>query len=53
MYRAAKGNMPIALNGCAHYEQLIDAGFREDVSYCLQEDLYSVVPVFREGIITK
>jgi len=53
MYRAAKEDIPSSLNGCAHYEQLIEAGLQEDISYCLQEDLYSVVPVFREGIITK
>ena len=53
MYRKAKENLMAAFEGCMHYEYLVSIGLQKDVEFCLQEDLFAVVPVYNEGIITK
>ncbi len=53
MYRDAAGNIMGALQGSTHYEYLIGLGLKDDIAYCVQEDLYTVVPVYKEGIIVK
>lgn len=53
VYRRAKSNMLQFLEGCVQYERLSAAGYLEDVTFCLQEDIFSVVPVYKEGIIVK
>lgn len=52
MYRNAKRNLLTALEGCKQFEHLTGTGHLKDVEFCLQEDLYPVVPVYKEGIIT-
>lgn len=53
MYRKAKDNLMASFEGCMHFEYLMSIGFKEDVEFCVQEDLYSVVPVYKEGVITE
>lgn len=52
MYRNGKKNLLLALEGCRQYERLAEEGFGRDVEFCLQEDLFPVVPVYKEGVIT-
>jgi 2-phosphosulfolactate phosphatase len=53
MYRDAAGGIIDALKGSSHYEYLTGLGLQGDIAYCVQEDLYEVVPVYKEGIIVK
>jgi 2-phosphosulfolactate phosphatase len=53
LYRNAKKDLMAAFEGCMHFDHLMSLGFREDVEFCLQEDLFDVVPVYKEGVITK
>lgn len=53
MYLGAKRDVRSALEGCAHYEHLVSLGLDEDIAFCLREDIYSVVPAYREGVIIK
>ena len=53
MYRNGKSDLMAALEGSAQYEHLIDIGLKKDVEYCMQEDVISVVPLYKEGIIIK
>ena len=39
------------LQDCYHLNLLIRNGFEGDVDYCLQEDLFEIVPEMREGTI--
>lgn len=52
MYRSAKKNLSAALEGCKQYENLVGTGLKRDVEFCLQEDLFPIVPVYKEGVIT-
>jgi Phosphosulfolactate phosphohydrolase and related enzymes len=52
MYRNSKNNLLAAMAGCKQYEHLIRAGLKKDVEFCLQEDLFPVVPVYKEGVVT-
>jgi 2-phosphosulfolactate phosphatase len=53
LYRNAKKDLMAAFECCMHFDHLMSLGFREDVEFCLQEDLFDVVPVYKEGVITK
>jgi 2-phosphosulfolactate phosphatase len=53
MYRSAKEDAISALKGFAQYENLAALGAGDDVVFCVKEDLYSVVPVYKEGAISK
>lgn len=35
----------------SHYKVLMELGLEEDIRYCLQKDLYDVVPEYKNGII--
>lgn len=39
------------LEGCNHYSYLINNGFEKDVSYCLQKNLLSVLPIYQNNKI--
>lgn len=52
MYRNARNDLMASFEGCMHYEYLMSIGLKDDVEFCLQEDLYSVVPAYKEGVIT-
>jgi 2-phosphosulfolactate phosphatase len=53
LYRSAKGDLLSVLSGSTHYEHLVELGMRDDIAFCVQEDKYPVVPVYREGVISK
>ncbi|MEI6100946.1 MAG: 2-phosphosulfolactate phosphatase [Eubacteriales bacterium] len=53
MYLHAKSNMISAMEGCRQYEYLAETGHQGDVKFCLQEDIYPIVPVYKEGVIVK
>lgn len=53
MYRNAKNDLMASFEGCMHFDYLMEIGLKQDVEFCLQEDLFSVVPVYKEGVITK
>ena len=38
---------------CAQFKELQELGFDDDIRYCVEEDIYDVVPVCKEGVITK
>lgn len=41
------------LSSTFHYSRLMRLGFREDIEYCMQEDITDCVPIYADGIITK
>lgn len=45
LYRLAKADMPGFLANSSHVQRLKKLDITEDVTYCLQEDVYEVVPV--------
>ncbi|HUG62329.1 MAG TPA: 2-phosphosulfolactate phosphatase [Methylomirabilota bacterium] len=49
-FRAAAGDLPGFLAGCASGRELIDAGFPEDVAIAAERDVDQVAPVLRIGI---
>ncbi len=53
LYRNSRKNLIVALEGCRQSEYLAGTGHGTDVEFCLQENLFPVVPVYKEGIITK
>ena len=49
LYRKFKDNLLKAFRLSSHGKELIDRGFGEDLAYCAQIDITSLVPHFREG----
>jgi 2-phosphosulfolactate phosphatase len=47
MYQQAKDDMLGYLANSSHIRRLQRLGINKDISYCLQRDLYDVVPVLR------
>jgi 2-phosphosulfolactate phosphatase len=46
-YQQAKDNMLAYLANSSHIRRLQGLGINKDISYCLQKDLYDVLPVLR------
>lgn len=46
-YEASKDNMLLYLSNSSHIRRLQRLGINKDIKYCLQKDLYDVVPVLR------
>lgn len=46
------GDFRVPLRNCAHYNQINGNGLADDVSYCLQRDIFTSVPLTANGIIT-
>ena len=46
-YQQAKGDMLTYLSTSSHVRRLQGLGIQKDITYCLQRDLYDVVPVLR------
>ena len=46
-YQNAQGNLPLYLSNSSHVRRLQRLGINKDIQYCLQKDLYDVVPVLR------
>lgn len=51
LYDSYKGNLRASLSGSIHAEYLRSIGLEEDITYCLQEDIFSTVPVYADGVI--
>ncbi|SKC91773.1 2-phosphosulfolactate phosphatase [Maledivibacter halophilus] len=51
LYEAYKYDFHGLLKNCRHYKRLKENGFEEDLKYCLQTDIYDIVPIYREGSI--
>lgn len=52
MYRDFSRDLVTRVAQSSHAAYLMEIGFAADVGYCLQTDVFGVVPEFREGIIT-
>ncbi|VBB06305.1 2-phosphosulpholactate phosphatase [Lucifera butyrica] len=54
MYRdfCCSGNMIPRVAASSHASYLRQIGYSQDVAYCLQHDIYPVVPVFTQGKVT-
>lgn len=51
LYDAYRGNLHSGLKNCSHYKRLKENGFKDDVEYCLQTDIYEIIPIYRDGYI--
>lgn len=51
LYQSFKGDLLRAFHLSRHGKELISRGFSDDLVYCAQIDITSLVPVFREGVI--
>jgi 2-phosphosulfolactate phosphatase len=47
VYNQAKDNMALYLANSSHIRRLQGLGIHKDITYCLQSDLYDVLPVLR------
>lgn len=47
LYVQAQGNLPAFVANSSHVRRLHRLGIHKDISYCLQHDLYDVLPVLR------
>jgi 2-phosphosulfolactate phosphatase len=52
MYRDFAGDLATRVAKSSHAAYLVDIGFAADVGYCLQTDVFGVVPEFCDGVIT-
>ncbi len=53
LYTEAKANILESLEGCSHFEYLKQLKLYDDLEYCTREDMFDVVPVYKEGVIIK
>lgn len=51
-YRDNKGNLKSYVSMASHYKYLQSIGLEDDIDYCFTEDLFEVVPEYREGKIS-
>lgn len=51
LYQRFKDNLLEAFHLSRHGKELIDRGFGEDLAYCAQIDITSLVPNFRDGVV--
>lgn len=47
LYEQGKANLPSYLANSSHIRRLQRLGIQKDIGYCLQHDLYDIVPVLR------
>lgn len=52
MYEAFKPNLVARVSQSSHAIYLTELGFGDDVTLCLQQDVFSVAPVFANGELT-
>lgn len=53
LYTDAKHDILAALSGSEHFEYLRQLKLYDDLEYCTREDMFDIVPVYREGVIIK
>lgn len=51
LYESYKGDVHGALKNCSHYNRLKENGYEDDVEFCLQTDIYDIIPVYKDGYI--
>ncbi|HEY0652866.1 MAG TPA: 2-phosphosulfolactate phosphatase [Chryseosolibacter sp.] len=51
LYNQAKGNMVEFLSNSSHVKRLAKLNIHKDITFCLTEDTYSVVPVLRDNVL--
>jgi 2-phosphosulfolactate phosphatase len=51
LYQKFKNNLLEAFHLSRHGRELMNRGFEDDLPYCAQIDINSLVPIFREGVI--
>lgn len=52
LYEAYEHDLHEVLKNCSHYKKLEVNGYTEDLRYCLQRDIYDIVPIYKDGYIT-
>ncbi|MGB4590254.1 MAG: 2-phosphosulfolactate phosphatase [Clostridiaceae bacterium] len=50
IYRSHK-DIKSYIKEATHYKILVELGLEEDIDYCLQKDLFNIVPEYKDGII--
>jgi 2-phosphosulfolactate phosphatase len=53
LYQQGKGNMLEYLKNSSHVQRLRRLNIQKDIEFCLTPDLYSAVPVLRNGTLVK
>lgn len=53
LYKAAKGNMRRFLKDSSHFKRLQNLGIDKDIDFCLQENVYDVVPVLAGDVLVR
>jgi 2-phosphosulfolactate phosphatase len=53
LYNQAKGDMEKFLINSSHVKRLAKLNIHKDITFCLTEDTYSVVPILRDNVIRK
>lgn len=53
LYKVAKSNMGAFLKDSSHFKRLQNLGIDRDIDFCLQENMYDVVPVLVNGVLVK
>jgi len=51
LYQRFEANLLGAFHLSRHGKELVDVGAGEDLLYCTQTDITSIVPIFRDGVI--
>ena len=51
-FQKARNNLCETIMKTAHAKSLINLGFRSDIEVCCQLDLFPVVPIYKDGVIT-
>lgn len=53
LYDAAKADMLGFLSNSSHVKRLQKLDIHDDIAFCLQEDLYPVIPILKKGKLVK
>ena len=51
LYKSYKSNLKKALENAYHYKNLVRAGYEKDIDYCIQLNLFPIIPVYKDGTI--
>ena len=53
LYKSARKNMLNFLENSSHVRRLKKLDIQKDIAFCLQEDLYPVIPILKKGKLVK
>jgi 2-phosphosulfolactate phosphatase len=53
LYQAAKGDLSKFLANSSHVRRLRKLNIIKDIDFCLQSDVYNVIPVLKKGELVK